>query len=74
MVLKTFGMPTAVIQAGIAKTKMVLNTLRRKVSAVRESPTISVSESVSATFAEINLQIFKPTVISIEHIRQGQAL
>jgi hypothetical protein len=39
--LKTFGIPTASTQAGMAKTKMVLNTFRRKVSAVNESPTIS---------------------------------
>jgi hypothetical protein len=39
--LNTFGMPTASTQAGIAKTKIVLNTFRRKVSAVKESPTIS---------------------------------
>lgn len=41
MALKTFGIPTASTQAGIAKTKMVLNTFRRKVRAVSESPTIS---------------------------------
>jgi hypothetical protein len=47
IVLKTFGMPTAATQAGIAKTKIVLNRLRTKVSAVSESPTISGSKSVS---------------------------
>lgn len=41
IVLKTFGMPTALTQAGMANTKIVLNTFRRNVSAVRESPTIS---------------------------------
>jgi hypothetical protein len=41
MALKTFGIPTASTQAGIANTKIVLKTFRRKVSAVSESPTIS---------------------------------
>jgi hypothetical protein len=48
IVLKTFGMPTAATQAGMAKTKIVLNRFRKKVSAVSESPTISGSKSVSA--------------------------
>jgi hypothetical protein len=43
MALKTFGIPTASTQAGIAKTKIVLNTFLRKVSAVSESPTISAN-------------------------------
>lgn len=49
IVLKTFGMPTAATQAGIAKTKIVLNRFRKKVSAVSESPTISEIKSVFAT-------------------------
>lgn len=46
IVLNTFGMPTAATQAGIAKTKIVLNRFRKKVSAVSESPTISANKSV----------------------------
>jgi hypothetical protein len=46
IVLKTFGMPTAATQAGMAKTKIVLNRFLRKVSAVSESPTISANRSV----------------------------
>ena len=46
IVLNTFGMPTAATQAGIAKTKIVLNRFRKKVSAVSESPTISAIKSV----------------------------
>ena len=50
IVLKTFGMPTAATQAGMAKTKIVLNRFRRKVSAVSESPTISASKSVFTAY------------------------
>ena len=46
IVLNTFGMPTAATQAGIAKTKIVPNRFRKKVSAVSESPTISAIKSV----------------------------
>ncbi len=41
IVLNTFGIPTAATQAGIAKTKIVLNKLRTTVNAVRASPMIS---------------------------------
>ena len=47
IVLKTFGMPTAATQAGIANTKIVLNTFRKNVRAVRESPTISAKRVIS---------------------------
>ena len=53
IVLNTFGMPTAATQAGMAKTKIVLNRFRRKVSAVSESPTISASKSVYIVFQNV---------------------
>ena len=53
MVLNTLGMPTASTQAGIAKTKIVLNRFRKNVSAVSESPTISASKSVYILFQNV---------------------
>ena len=53
IVLNTLGMPTASTQAGIAKTKIVLNRFRKKVSAVSESPTISAIKSVYSTSEDV---------------------
>ena len=53
IVLNTFGMPTAATQAGMAKTKIVLNRFRKKVSAVSESPTISAIKSVYSTSEDV---------------------
>ena len=42
MVLNTFAVPTPAIQAGMAKTNIVLKVLRTNVSPVSASPMISV--------------------------------
>jgi hypothetical protein len=42
IMLKTFATPTAAIQAGMAKTKIVLNVFLTNVRAVSASPTISL--------------------------------
>ena len=43
IVLKTLGIPTAAVHAGMPNTKIVEKVFRKKVTAVRASPTISVS-------------------------------
>ena len=70
IVLNTFGMPTAATQAGIAKTKIVLNRFRKKVSAVSESPTISASKSVFTAYWNVVAEL---TIISVQHVCQRYA-
>ena len=73
IVLKTFGMPTALTQAGMANTKIVLNTFRRNVSAVRESPTISAKRvSIYYHLPMNEFMLPKLTIISVQHVRQRQ--
>lgn len=72
--LKTFGIPTASTQAGIAKTKIVLNTLRKNVSAVSASPIISARNNQPMNRLKFERKWKRLTIISIQHISQRQTL
>ena len=72
MVLNTFGIPTAAVQAGIPNTKTVEKVLRRNVTETRASPTMSAN--ICCQLRALVHVYDGPTVVSVEHICQSQRL